>query len=449
MSVREPIKAKIQIEKREAEMKKSTTMDGNESDKEDDNVSVMSEKLERMVEGNGGGCYTNQMFHEVEAAIRIEQERLMEQQGPAVGGEAELADGETKLGKKRKCSLKNAGPVCQLVDRDLEKKAKVRKQDLERRKDTVEDSAEQGERSGGSSWNQLKDWGERWEEWGEMGGEKRKMSRKGSFHSALNKFRKEAILSEKVLKKVKVIVAAGFTGVAVGAMFGAAAPLAAAAGATVVGNVVGLGAGQLAGASVAGGLGVGKAVGAIASAAAAKSTVAIGAVTGVVLGGSVGALAGADAETPGEAAVEALEQVAIMGAAAVGVAAGVGGALGAATAIGAIVEGPAVGCAGVLAPEAPGGAAEVVGSVGTVGADGTIGTNVMAGSGAVARNLENAGAVARLVTGVMDIGRAAAGIALAGSLVVKVVKERVRQRTSSSNDSSSEKTSYEIYWNKQ
>lgn len=52
------------------------------------------------------------------------------------------------------------------------------------------------------------------------------------------------------------------------------------------------------------------------------------------------------------------------------------------------------------------------------------------------------------MTAVAEIGKAAAGIALAGGLVVKVVKERVRNSNRSADANYTEKKSYEIYWNK-
>ncbi|XDV11045.1 hypothetical protein PO909_000092 [Leuciscus waleckii] len=91
-----------------------------------------------------------------------------------------------------------------------------------------------------------------------------------------------------------------------------------------------------------------------------------------------------------------------MGAVVVGVAAGVGGAMGAGSALGAGLGGGAV-------------------------------TSSTA--------LNGIGTTARILS---EIGRAAAGIALAGGFVVKVVKERVR----SAENSYSERNSYEIHWNK-
>ncbi|XP_061079062.1 GTPase IMAP family member 4-like [Conger conger] len=52
-------------------------------------------KVERMVEGNGGGCYTNEMYREAERAIRQEQDRLRKERG------AELSRKGEELRKSR------------------------------------------------------------------------------------------------------------------------------------------------------------------------------------------------------------------------------------------------------------------------------------------------------------------------------------------------------------
>ncbi|XP_050960635.1 uncharacterized protein LOC127161916 [Labeo rohita] len=244
-------------------------------------------------------------------------------------------------------------------------------------------------------------------------------SRRQALRSAVRRFRTEAALSGKVLERVKALVAAGATGMAVGAVFGAAAPLAVAAGASVMGG----GTVGLAGVSAAGSAGVGKAFGAIVAAATGKSAVALGAATGGVLGGSVGALVGAEAAGPREAALEAMQQVGAMGAAVVGVAAGVGGAVGAGAALGAVLEGGAI-----TAGE-------------TVAANALVGV----GNAAVQPVATGVGTTARILGAVGEIGRAAAGIALAGGLVIRVVKEKVR---SASENSYTERNSYEIQWNK-
>nr|XP_019968843.1 PREDICTED: uncharacterized protein LOC109647476 isoform X3 [Paralichthys olivaceus] len=302
-------------------------------------------------------------------------------------------------------------------------------------------------------------------------------SRQLSHLSSVTRMRQEAVLSPNVLRRVKILVAAGATGMAVGAVFGAAVPLAAAAGASLVGNSVGFAAGQLAGMSVAGGTGVGKAVGAIVAAASGKTAVALGAATGGVMGGSMGAIVGTEAASPGEGALDALGQVSVIGVSAVGVAAGVGGSLGAGAALGAALEGAAVSTAALGAAEtAAVGAANMCAAQG--GLASAAGQHVVAAvapqgaaAGAVSAQAGSAGAVCgftvpsvasrvasdpwgtvevttRILSAVADIGKAAAGIALAGGLVVKVVKEKVRGGTGTAETSYTEKKSYEIHWNK-
>ncbi|XP_061079215.1 uncharacterized protein LOC133114036 [Conger conger] len=421
-------------------------------------VQGLLEKVEGMLEVRGGAFYTCDMFREAEEAIRDEQERIMTERGAGEGEEEEEeeagAAAEANLSKRRKCDLEDAGGEIG----GAQWRAGVRKRDLEGRRDVPGPDEERGDPRSSLRARGL-DWGERWRR--RRGGDGRVVSRRQAFRSALGRFRREAVLSEKVLAKVKILVAAGATGMALGAVFGAAAPLAAAAGASVVGNALGLAAGQLAGASVAGGVGVGKAVGAIVAAAAGKTAVALGAATGGVLGGSVGALAGAEADSPAQAAVEALGQVGLIGATAVGVAAGVGGAMGAGVVLGAVLEGTAAGTAAlaggeglagplaVAAPQAVATGGSVSGALQTAGAavaDGAVTQTALATSGGVAGALETAGATARIMTAVAEIGRAAAGIALAGGLVVKVVKEKIR--SGSSDSGYTERRSYEIYWNK-
>ncbi|XP_018924928.2 GTPase IMAP family member 4-like [Cyprinus carpio] len=221
--------------------------------------------------------------------------------------------------------------------------------------------------------------------------------RRQALRSALSRVRSEVALSGKVLERVKAIVVGGATGMAVGAIFGAAAPLSVAAGVSMMGG--------------------GSAVGsAIVAAATGKSAMALGAATGGVLGGSVGALAGAEATGTREAALEAMQQVGVVGAAVVGVAAGVGGAVGAGSALGEVLQGVAI----------------------TSGD--TVASNVV-----VAAGNASVGTTARILSTVGEIGRAAAGIALAGGLVIRVVKEKVQ---SASENIYTERSSYEIHWNK-
>ncbi|KAL6457411.1 hypothetical protein MHYP_G00343740 [Metynnis hypsauchen] len=403
-------------------------------------LKMLFRKVEKMIEENGGQFYTSAVFQQAELAIQKEEKRLMRERGEGEG-EEERMDERFALAKRRRMDLEEG----------------LRRREVNGRHDEgdPEDRCMDGRMSKG--WVFLQERREKWRE-------KRRGSRHRSLQLAVSRFRRDAALSQKVLDQVKVLVAAGATGMAVGAVFGAAAPLAMAAGASMVGNSVGL-----VGVSVAGS-GVGKALGAIVAAATGKTAVAVGAATGGLLGGSMGTLAGAEAEGPGEAALEAMGQVGTVGATVVGVAAGVGGALGAGTVMGALFEGGVVltgaeaaaggavsiaNATAVAAPQAvaTGGAVghavqAVVGAVAAPQAVATGGTACSGQSGLVASigltsALDTVGTTARILTAVTEIGKAAAGIIVAGGLVVKVVKEKVRSATENT-----ERHSYEMYWNK-
>ncbi|XP_068574479.1 uncharacterized protein [Cebidichthys violaceus] len=433
-------------------------------------------KVDKMAKQTREGFYTNAMFLEAEAAIREEQRRMLRERGPAEGEE---------LAKRRKCDLE-----CSRAESTDRGSQGVRRRELERGEDEDFRVERWTDESRGSAFSFLRDGAERCRD--QFRGRRRAVSR--SVHSSLSRVRREAALSAKVLERVKILVAAGATGMAVGAVFGAAAPLAAAAGASLVGNSMGFAASQFAGMSVAGGTGVGKAVGAIVAAASGKTAVALGAATGGLLGGSVGAIAGAEAASLGEGALEALGQVSVIGASAVGVAAGVGGTMGAGAALSAALEGAAfstaalggaetasagvanaavaqsslasaagqqavaaVGgvaagtgtpqCAAALAQEMAANVPLAAGSPGVL--CGLTGPSAASAASRVASDPWGTVAVStRILTAVAEIGKAAVGIALAGGLVVKVVKEKVRCGTGTTEASYTEKKSYEVYWNK-
>ncbi|XP_062295421.1 uncharacterized protein LOC134000122 [Scomber scombrus] len=449
-------------------------------------------KVDKMVKQTNTGFYTNIMFLEAEAAIREEQNRMLWERGQAEGeeqgGSNSIMGEQAKLAKRRKCDLESDQTgSSERGSQRLSKRQMERENDFRVERWTEERNA----------FSFLRDGVERCRD--QFRSRRRGSSRGQPPRSSL--MRREAALSPKVLDRVKILVAAGATGLAVGAVFGAAAPLAAAAGASLVGNSVGFAAGQLAGMSVVGGTGVGKAVGAIVAAASGKTAVALGVATGGVVGGSVGAIAGTEAASPGEGALDALGQVSIIGASAVGVAAGIGGTMGAGAALGAALGGAASGTAALsgaetAAVETAGVASASVAQSSLASAAGqhalTTAGSVAAGTGTsqcaaagtalvqeVAANVPaavsgSAGAVCglsgptaasvasrvvsdpwgtvttttRILNAVAEIGKAAAGIALAGGLVVKVVKEKVRSGRGTTEGSYSEKKSYEIYWNK-
>lgn len=409
-------------------------------------VKELLRKVDKMVQLINGGFYTNAVFLEAEATITEEQTRMLRERIQAEGREEEEGGN---------CSMEEQSEV-----------TKRRKCDFEfSRGDEEEFRVERWTESRKNAFSLLRD---------RFRGRHHGFSRRRSLRSSLSRVRREAALSAKVLDRVKILVAAGATGMAVGVVFGAAAPLAAAVGASLVGNSVGFAAGQLAGMSVAGRTGMGKAVGAIVAAASGKTAVALGAATGGVLGGSVGAVAGTEAASPQEGAVDALAQVSVIGASAVGVAAGVGCALGAGAALGAALEGTAFSSAALGGAETAASAAQgslasagpqhAVASV-TAGPPAALAQEVAAGSAGAVFDATGLGVVSvaraavpnhwgtmmvttRILSAVAEIGKAAAGIALAGGLVVKVVKEKVRSGTGSTDTSYSEKKSYEIYWNK-
>ncbi|XP_069557399.1 uncharacterized protein [Brachyistius frenatus] len=443
-------------------------------------------KVDKMVKQTNRGFYTNAMFLEAEAAIREEQTRMMRERGEADGEEREennhrVEEERAKLAKRRKCDLESDGA-------GSSEGGLLRKREFTRGNEEDFRVERWTEESRVGTFGLLRDQLRGWRQ-----GSRRAVAGQQSLRSSWSRVRREAALSAKVLERVKILVAAGATGLAVGAVFGAAAPLAAAAGASLMGNSVGFAAGQFAGMSAAGGTGVGKAVGAIVAAASGKTAVALGAATGGVLGGSMGAITGAEAASPREGALDALSQVSLVGASAVGLAAGVGTTLGAGAALGAALEGAAFSTAALGGSEAAAGAAtasvaqgasaaaagqHAVASVGSVAAAGAtpqcaaalaqeMVANVpvaavaagtvfglagpsmaAAASRAVSDPWGSVATTTRILNALAEVGKAAAGIALAGGLVVKVVKEKVRSGTGTRESSYSEKKSYEIHFNK-
>jgi len=403
------------------------------------------------------GFYTNNMFLEAEAAIREEQTRMLR----------EKAEGEEQdiFAKRRKCDLE----TYRVESSDIGS----RRRELEIGRDEDFRMERWTEESRGNPFSFLRNRVERCRD--KFRGS-RSVSRRQSLHSSLT--RTEAALSAKVLERIKIMVAAGATGLAVGAVFGAAAPLAAAAGASLMGNSIGFAASQFAGMSVAGGSGVGNAVGALVAAASGKTAVALGAATGGALGGSFGVITAAEAASRGEGAVDTLEQVCLIGASAVGVAAGVGGILAAGAALGAALSGAAA-VGGGAAAVAIANVASVAGSVAPPLAAAVANAPVAAGTPGVLCGFTGPGAGAAvavpnaavasvagtvapssvvsdplgtvstpLLSAVAEI-RKVATVALAGGLVVKVVKKRVSCGTATTEASVSEEVSCEISWNKQ
>ncbi|XP_020782915.2 uncharacterized protein LOC110162371 [Boleophthalmus pectinirostris] len=398
------------------------------------------------------GFYTNSVFLIAEDVIREEEKRMIKERGQTEEGQLlgnEVIREEATLAKRQK--------------REAECKSAVRF-----RMGVVEDDVRQ-------------QWAEERRSQGFRFWRGRRDIERHSLRSSLAQIRRQAALSPVVLERIRILIAAGATGLAVGAIFGAAVPLSAAIGASLVGNSISLTAGQLAGISAAGSAGVGKTVGAIVAAASGKTAVTVGAATGGLLGGSIGSVVGSEAASPREGAHEALRQVGVLGVAAVGAAAGVGCALGVGASLGVALE---AGSETVI-----GGAASAVGAelsnasslaqAGLAAGDQALSQSAVAlaqdmatsvpaltkpveaavvlaepsvssvASSVVANTCSTVSVASRLLSAVADISKAAAGIALAGGLVVKVVKEKVRGSTGTAEGSYSEKSSFEIYFNSQ
>ncbi|MGH0184041.1 UNVERIFIED_CONTAM: hypothetical protein FKN15_013767 [Acipenser sinensis] len=132
------------------------------------------------------------------------------------------------------------------------------------------------------------------------------------------------------------------------------------------------------------------------------------------------------------ARLEAAESVGAIGVAAVGLAVGTGGAVGAgASLMAASAAGTALGVTGVEA--------------GVEGiAAGLTCRAAVESSGAVA----STGAAVKLLTAMAELGRAAAGVALAGGLALKIVRETVRSDATSDSGVFTEKKTFEVYLNK-
>ncbi|KAJ3600825.1 hypothetical protein NHX12_031800 [Muraenolepis orangiensis] len=154
-------------------------------------VNELLRKVEQLV-GDSGGCYTNAMYLEAEAAIREEEEdRIMRGRGQKDGEEE-----NKKMAKQRRRVLERG----ERAD-DGEEALRTQTETEERR-----------------------------------GGAPRPKTPLSSTSSS-----SEGFLSPKVLQRVKVVVAAGLTGFLVGALCGAAVPLAVAGRISLVGKAAAVG----------------------------------------------------------------------------------------------------------------------------------------------------------------------------------------------------------------
>uniref|UniRef100_A0A674PH75 Uncharacterized LOC115249846 n=1 Tax=Takifugu rubripes TaxID=31033 RepID=A0A674PH75_TAKRU len=298
-------------------------------------------KVDNMVKHTAEGFYTSAMFKEAEAIIREEQERMGEQ------GEADEQSASEEKFRGKRCKKKRSGSTSSPL--------------TNRRR-----NQSRGTHAGGSREQSLTCW-------------------------------IKAALSPAVLKRIKIVVAAAVTGLAVGATFGAAVPLAAAAGAKLAGTTLGI----------------------------TGSAGALGALVGGAAGGCVGITAGTEAASAGEAAFNTLQQVSAIGAVAVGL----GGAAGLTLGVKAVIC--AGGVANVASPAAP-----IAASVANVASPAA----PIEASVAGAQNTPAVGQSVATIAGA--VGSVAAVATAVSGLTVKVVKEKKHRGKEKS--SYSEKTSYEF-----
>ncbi|XP_061604973.1 GTPase IMAP family member 5-like [Phyllopteryx taeniolatus] len=334
-------------------------------------VKELIEKVDRMVKQAETGFFTNAWFKEAEAAIREEQKKMMMKQRQ----EKEVATScvtEAEFTKQRK---------------------------LESEADKRENEREDEESQHSGSWSM-------WV---------------------------KAALSPRVLRWLKIIVAGGITGLAVGVAFGVVVPLTAAGSAFVMGKVVGLAAVNLTGISAAGAVGVGNAVGAIVAATSGTTALAVGAAVGGVLGGLMGVSAGLEADSPNEGALNAFKEVSNVGLVAVGAAVVVGAALGTGAAVSA-----AVGAQGATSASV----AHAPTSVGALPAETATTFSPTPGVAIVQDAVQappNAAATHPIRDAVIPILKAVGAGVSVSSIAVKVVRRKTKD---------SENKSFKVTWNK-
>ncbi|XP_061556347.1 uncharacterized protein LOC133414761 [Phycodurus eques] len=390
-------------------------------------VKELIEKVDRMVKQGETGFFTNTLFQEAEAVIREEQKRMMMKQRQ----EKEVATScvtEAECTKQRKLESE----ADKIEREDEEDKREIEREDEEDKEIEREDEEDKREieRADEEDKREIERADE--EDKREIEREDEESQHSGSSEDSRSMWEKAA-LSPRVLRWLKILLAGGITGLAVGVAFGVAVPLTAACSAFVVGKVVGLAAVNLAGISAAGAVGVGNAVGAIVAATSGTTAVAVGAATGAVLGGLMGVSAGLEADSPKEAALNAFEEVSNVGLVAVGAAVVVGAALGSGAAVSA-----AVGAQGATSASV----AHAPTSVGALPAETATTCSPTPGAAIVQDAVQaapNAAATHPIRDAVITIGNAVATGLSVGSIAVKVVRRKTKD---------SEKNSVKVTWNK-
>ncbi|XP_056116442.1 GTPase IMAP family member 8-like [Rhinichthys klamathensis goyatoka] len=117
-------------------------IDNRKQDKSEQVIALL-EKINRMVEKNGGGCYTNDMFKEAEAAIKQEMERILkekeeemerEKKNICEKHEEEMADMKRRMDQQRALMERER----KVREEELRIKATVLKKEIRKRHDQEE-----------------------------------------------------------------------------------------------------------------------------------------------------------------------------------------------------------------------------------------------------------------------------------------------------------------------
>ncbi|CAL8265525.1 unnamed protein product [Gadus morhua 'NCC'] len=353
----------------------------NEAPSDVQQVHELLGKVEQVVEDNGGGCYTNAMYLEVEAAIREEEDRIMreEEEEDRVRREEEdrlRREEEDRLSREEVDRLRRAEEdmlsleeVERLSREEVdwlrreeedrlrrEEEDRLSREEVDRLRRAEEDRLsleeverlrreevdwlrrEEEDRLGNEEVDKkMMDEGDRssWEEVDRLRREEviwlreeedrfrraeadrfsreRAPAERGfnrrpqAAHSSSRGRRSQVLLSPSLMQTVRKVVAAGLTGLAVGALCGAAVPVAVTAGAYLMGSTL----------------------------ACTTASVVVGGAVGGFVGGGIGAGNGLEAASPLGGAQQTLRQVGTLGVTVVGLAARVGAVGGVAARAGA------------------------------------------------------------------------------------------------------------------
>lgn len=100
-------------------------------------VEELIEKIEKMVEKNGGNCYTNEMFQEAEAAIQKEVERLLKEK------EEEMRKEREELQRQHEEQLQAMRERMEEQRAEMEKERKVKEKQLQEKEEKIKREQEE------------------------------------------------------------------------------------------------------------------------------------------------------------------------------------------------------------------------------------------------------------------------------------------------------------------